>query len=178
MNPAPEPPIDCGPALLRRFRSDDLEELVELADDADVSANLRDTFPHPYTREDGLRWLGLTTGELRETNFVIEVDGRFAGGIGLQPLSDQSRVTAELGYWLGRTFWGRGLAGAVVGPFVDWAFGRFPGILRIQACVYEGNPASERVLERNGFLREGVLRRSIIKRGRVLDQSVWARLRD
>ena len=82
MNPAPEPPIDCGPALLRRFRSDDLEELVELADDADVSANLRDTFPHPYTREDGLRWLGLTTGELRETNFVIEVDGRFAGGSG------------------------------------------------------------------------------------------------
>ena len=170
--------LDCGIAVLRRYRESDLEALLLQADDAEVSANLRDTFPFPYTREDGLSWIALATGELMETNCAIEVEGVFAGGIGLQMLGAQARITAELGYWLGRSFWGRGITSAVIDPFVTWAFERFPETVRIQACVYESNPASARILERNGFEREGTHRRSIIKRGRILDQTMYARLRD
>ena len=122
-------------------------------------------------------WLERRTTS-RSSTFAIEVEGKFAGGAGVHPFKNEERITAEIGYWLGRPFWGRGIATAVVGALVPWAFDRFPEILRVQACTYDSNLASARVLEKNGFECEGVMRRSVTKGDRILDQHIFARLRE
>ena len=170
--------IDAGIAVLRRYRSEDLESLIAIADDPGVAANMRDLFPYPYTREEGEKWIALATGDLKEASFAIEVNGELAGGAGVQFFHAEARVTAEIGYWLGRKFWGRGIATAAVRALAPWVFEHYPAIIRLQACTYNSNPASGRVLEKNGFELEGVMRRSIIKNDRILDQNVYALLRD
>ena len=164
--------IDCGPCVLRRWRTDDLDSLVRNADDREVWLTLRDRFPHPYTIDAGRGWLAAASVEDPPTALAIDVGGEAVGGIGVIPGADVNRHTAELGYWLGRAWWGRGLATAAVGRFVPWAAETF-GFLRLFAEVFETNPASMRVLEKCGFQREGVLRSHAHKDGRYLDEVVY-----
>jgi ribosomal-protein-alanine N-acetyltransferase len=107
------------------------------------------------------------------TSYAIEVDGEAVGGIGLAIGADVHRLGAEIGYWLGEAVWGRGIATAVVRTLTPWAFATF-GLERIFAGVFSSNPASMRVLEKCGYVREGVLRRAVIKDGRMLDQVLYA----
>ena len=86
------------------------------------------------------------------------------------------RRTAELGYWIGEAYWGRGIASAVVLGFSEYAFGHFD-LLRIYAMPYADNRASARVLEKAGFRCEGRWRQHAIKDGQVLDVLVYAKLR-
>jgi ribosomal-protein-alanine N-acetyltransferase len=86
------------------------------------------------------------------------------------------RISAELGYWLGETYWGRGVMTEAVRAFTDWGIATF-SLTRIYALPYATNLASVRVLEKAGFVYEGRLRRSAIKRGQVLDQLVYADVR-
>ena len=100
-----------------------------------------------------------------------------AGGIGVVLQSDVERVSAELGYWLGERAWGRGVMTEAVAAFVPWAFDRY-SLTRIYAHVFEFNVASTRVLEKAGFLCEGRLRKAVIKNGQVLDELMYARIRE
>ena len=88
---------------------------------------------------------------------------------------DVERISAELGFWLGETVWGRGVMTDAVSAFVPWAFERF-NLQRIYAHVFERNPASARVLEKAGFSREARLRRAVIKEGQILDEWLYARV--
>lgn len=110
------------------------------------------------------------------THFVIEVDGTFAGGIGYLRFEAERRLSGEIGYWLGRRFWGRGIATAALRKVADLAFEREP-ILRLEAGAYSNNPASARVLEKCGFVREGVLRSAVIKGDEILDVIMYAKIR-
>jgi len=179
MSGVPGTPNDDRPmkTILRSYMPQDLEALVSLANDPDVSLNMRDLFPSPYTLEDGKAWLALATGDLKDNNFVVEVDGQYAGGAGFQIGKAEEHITAEIGYWLGRRYWGRGIATGVVSARVQWIFEHHPEIIRLQACTYHTNPASARVLEKNGFRLEGVMRRSVTKRGNILDKNIYALLR-
>lgn len=163
---------------LRSFRRGDEDDLVRHADDHDVWRNLKDRFPHPYTREDAEEWVSrrLDDGEPTRT-FAIEVDGEVVGGIGLETRGDIYRLTAELGYWLGQAHWGRGIVTEAVGLITGYAFDVLD-LIRVQAGVYEWNPASARVLEKNGYVREGRLRKAVIKEGRVGDLLLYARIRE
>jgi RimJ/RimL family protein N-acetyltransferase len=114
---------------------------------------------------------------LPEVDFAIEAGGEAAGGIGLRLGQDVERFSAEIGYWLGEPFWGRGIATAALSATVKHAFAEL-GLIRIFAIPFAGNEASLRVLEKAGFLREGVLRRSAVKEGRVLDQLLYAVTRE
>ena len=82
----------------------------------------RDRFPSPYTTEDAESWVRHCARAMPATDFAIEVDGEAAGGIGVVLHDDVERVSAELGFWLGETFWGRGVMTDAVSPFVPWAF--------------------------------------------------------
>src|SRR5262245_61235704 len=106
--------LNAGPCIVRPWRSDDLDALVRHADNAAIARNLRDLFPHPYTRSDGEAWLAIATAEDPYTDFAIEYHGEAVGGIGLKLGSDIERVSAEVGYWLGQSVWGRGLATAAL----------------------------------------------------------------
>jgi RimJ/RimL family protein N-acetyltransferase len=146
---------------------------VRFANNRRVWQTVRDRFPHPYTVSDGRQWLKACAGVHPPQAMAIVVDGVAVGGIALQRGTDVHRHTAELGYWLGEPYWGRGVTTAAVAHFVPWAMRTVP-LERIFASVFASNPASMRVLEKCGFTREGVLRRHILKEGRYLDQIVYA----
>lgn len=162
--------------MLRRWRSDDLEALLHHADDAEVERGLSDRFPLPYTRADGEAFLAGRVVDLRNPVFAIEVDGEACGGIGARPLEGERRIGAELGYWVGRRHWGRGFMTRVVGLFAPWAMEELH-LERLQATVLDFNAASARVLEKNGFVEEGLLRRAVTKHGRVHDLRMFGRIR-
>ncbi len=167
--------LSSPPYGIRSFRVSDLEALVRNADDPDVAASLQDCFPHPYREEDGRRFLEHALREKREVLLAIVEEDVLIGGIGLVPGGDVHAHQAEIGYWLGKAHWRRGIATRAVGLLTDHAF-RELGFLRVWAGVFANNPASMRVLEKNGFEREGVLRRSVRKNGRFLDQHLFAKL--
>jgi RimJ/RimL family protein N-acetyltransferase len=162
---------------VRDWRLDDAPSLAQHADDRRVWANLRDRFPHPYTLEDATAWVRHCARMVPATDFAIEVDGEAVGGIGVVLRSDVERVDAELGYWLGRRCWGRGLMTHAVRVFVPWAFERFH-LARIHAHVFAFNVGSARVLERNAFQLEGRLRQSAFKDGKLIDQLLYARVQE
>jgi RimJ/RimL family protein N-acetyltransferase len=163
--------------LVRSWREDDAVPLQRHADNRNVWLNLRDLFPHPYTLEDARWWVAFASSEDPERSFAIATDDEPIGGIGLVPGEDVNRHSAELGYWLAEPFWGRGIATSAVRAFTDWAFERF-SLNRIFATPFAGNTASERVLEKAGFNREGVLRNAAVKNRLLLDQVMYAKLNE
>jgi RimJ/RimL family protein N-acetyltransferase len=170
--------LRAGSTVVREWKESDAEALPALANDRLVWLGLRDAFPHPYTLEDGRRFVTMARRRLPPTFFAIEVASRLAGGIGYTEHADVERIGAEVGYWLGREFWGRGIATTAVGLLTRHAFRANPELRRLYAIPYATNAASARVLEKAGYRREGTLRQSAIKDGRVLDQWMYSILRD
>jgi RimJ/RimL family protein N-acetyltransferase len=163
---------------IREWRTGDAEGMARLADDRAVWLGLRDIFPHPYGVEDARGFIAFATGMTPQTHFAIDAGGAVAGGIGYTPRTDVERISAEVGYWLGREFWGRGIATAALRLLTARAFAAQPELRRLFAVPFAANGASARVLEKAGYVREGTLRQSVIKDGRVQDQFMYAVLRD
>ncbi len=158
---------------IRSWRADDLAALVAHADNRNVWINLRDRFPHPYTRHAGREFLRATLAQRPETAFAIDVGGEAVGGIGFAIMPDIERVSAEIGYWIAEAFWGRGIATEAVAALTEYAIAAH-GLTRVFAVPFATNVASCRVLEKAGYVLEGRLRRSAIKDGRVVDQLQYA----
>ncbi|TAK78846.1 MAG: N-acetyltransferase [Dehalococcoidia bacterium] len=163
-------------ARLRPWRLDDSDALARHANNRNVSRNLRDIFPFPYTEADAQAFLARVVPMSPATNLAIEVDGEAAGGIGLRVQSDVYRRTAEIGYWLSEAHWGRGIMTEAVVAMTAHAFEQFD-LLRIEADVFARNPASMRVLEKAGFEREAWLRQRVTKGGETMDAAMYALLR-
>ena len=168
--------LDLGEVKVRSWHKDDLKALLRHANNPKIAANLRDQFPHPYTRRDGIDFLEYARAQEPESSFAIEFDGEAVGGVGFQMGRDIARITAEMGYWLSEDLWGRGIATRAVTAISDWAFENYK-LTRVFAMAFAYNTASIRVLEKAGFERECVLRRSAIKNGVVLDQILFAKVR-
>jgi RimJ/RimL family protein N-acetyltransferase len=161
---------------VRSFVAADAAAIARYADNPKVARGLRDRFPQPYARADAETFLRGVAAHPDENDFAIATPAEVIGCIGLQRQHDVHRLTAEIGYWLGEPFWGRGIATRALRAFSDWVFVT-TALQRLYACVFETNPASARVLEKAGYDFEGRLRRAVVKEGRVLDQLVYARLR-
>jgi RimJ/RimL family protein N-acetyltransferase len=168
--------LPLGVCDVRSWRRADGAAVVEHANNRRVWLTLRDRFPHPYTRRHARRFLASVIGARPETNFAIEVDGSAVGGIGFHIQTDVERIGAELGYWLGETYWGRGIATAAVRAVTEHALTAHD-LVRVFALPFAHNRASARVLEKAGFALEGVLRSSAIKDGHIVDQLLYARIR-
>lgn len=161
-------------AVLRDWRPADAASLARHADTPAVAATMRDAFPSPYTLEDAVLFIAVANSVDGSLVLAIEVEGEAAGGIGVHPLADVHRRTAEIGYWLSERYRRRGIATNAVQAVVPLAFERF-GLARLQAGVFSSNPASMRVLEKAGFAREAVHRNAIWKDGRLLDEILYVR---
>ena len=169
--------IDCGICKVRSWKKSDVDAVVRYGNNLNVWRNLRDRFPHPYTREAAREWIEFARACKPETDFAIEVAGEAAGGIGLKPGIDVERFSAEIGYWVGEPFWGKGIATAALTAAVGHAF-RELGMIRIFAVPFATNLASARVLEKAGFTSEAVMRSSAVKEGALLDQWLYAVIRE
>lgn len=157
---------------------EDKDSLIRHANNPNIVRNVRDIFPYPYTEADAMQWLAFANSEEQAPwVLAIEVDGEAAGVISLLPRSDVERHTAELGYWLGEAFWGRGIVTAAVRAITEHAFQQ-SDLYRIFANVFARNIASMRVLEKAGYSREAVLVRSVVKDGVMMDLVVYSTTRD
>ncbi len=163
--------------VLRPWQTGDEKAIIRHANNWNVWINLRDLFPYPYTLEHAQEWIVRcsVTGDLPH-NLALVHQGEPIGSVGLSPMTDVARFTAEIGYWLGEAFWGRGLATEALRRFSDYAFESF-SFERLEAWIFASNPASGRVLEKAGYELEATLRRSSFKDGRFLDSHVYARFR-
>jgi RimJ/RimL family protein N-acetyltransferase len=161
--------------VVRPWRQDDVAALALHANNANVARQLRDRFPHPYTRAHAIAFLKSATASDRPTNLCIEVDGGAVGGIGFVCGSDVERFSAEIGYWLGEQYWGRGIVTEALRLVTEHAFSAF-NVLRLFALPFADNPGSIRVLEKAGYVCEGTLRRSSVKFGQPRDQLMYSRI--
>ena len=138
--------------------------------------HLRDRFPFPYGLEQARTFLGWISKQPAQTVWAIEVSGEAVGGIGIELHTDVERVSAEIGYWLGQDHWGQGIGTEALTAVTAEAFKQFE-ITRLYALPFADHAASVRVLEKAGYVREGHLRRSAIKNGKVRDQLLFAAYR-
>jgi RimJ/RimL family protein N-acetyltransferase len=146
------PPSIIGTArlILRPPVAADAEAIAEVANDWEVASRLG-RLPHPYGVEDA-RWFleNIVPGEIvwaiqnRSENVLMGLAGLTPGGPG----------QAELGYWLGRGYWGAGFMTEAAGPVVAYGFEHL-GLQMLTASWFRENPASGRVLEKVGFQRVG-----------------------
>lgn len=156
---------DAGHVCLRAWRHDDFDALVAHAD-----TSVR--FPYPYAGGDGRGWLDAAVCDPRG-RWALELDGRVVGGVSLHA---EGESVSELGYWLGRDYWQRGIMTRVIARFAPEAMRAFH-LQRLFATAYADNPASMRVLEKAGFECEGVRSSAFATLGESLDLVVYARVR-
>ncbi len=163
---------------LRPWAKADAPALAALADDRAIWRNMRDQFPHPYTPDHATFFFNTVANQPEKALIrALELpDGRVAGSVGVHFKEDVNRRSAELGYWLGRAFWGRGLMTEAARALTEHAFATYD-LARIYAMVFAWNPASGRVLEKAGFTLEARLRDAITKDGTTVDGLLYARLR-
>ena len=158
---------------LRPWQKDDLDDLVHYANNIKISRFLTDKFPHPYTKEDGKKFIEFASQNDPANIMAIIIDNRASGGIGIHPLHDIERFNAEMGYWLAEDYWGNGIITQAIHQMIDYSFQYFE-INRIFARPFGTNKASQRVLEKTGFVLEGELKKTMFKNGVFEDELIYA----
>jgi [ribosomal protein S5]-alanine N-acetyltransferase len=165
--------LNLHSCIIRPWTESDAASLQRHANNRHVSMHLRDRFPFPYGIEQAQTFLGWLVNQPIPTVWAIDVAGEAIGAIGIELHTDVERVSAEIGYWMGEAFWGRGIATEALTAVTAEVFKEFE-ITRLYAVPFADHVASVRVLEKAGYSREGYLRQSAIKDGKIRDQLLFA----
>ncbi|WP_374668583.1 GNAT family N-acetyltransferase [Ramlibacter sp.] len=146
------------------------------ADDELVWKNLFEGFPRPYTLADAQAWC---SGGWRAGGIVwgLSIDGEMVGCIGVRPDAGWLRCNAEVGYWIGRAYWGRGIATDALRTASDWAIAEIAELTRLYAPIFDSNLASQAVARKAGYVLEGHMPFSAVKAGQVIGRVLYARYR-
>lgn len=154
----------------------DAHSTAQHANNPNISQYMSLTFPHPYTISAAEIWIGMNVVKTRQDNFVIcekSSPEHVIGGIGLKPGADVMAHTAEVGYWIGESFWGKGYITEALEAVTNWVFmERYADDVkttRLWGGVYGVNGASMRCFEKCGYSKEGVLKGHCEKDGKVYD---------
>ncbi len=158
---------------LRKLIKDDATKLAELLNNRNIIDQLRDIIPYPYGVRDAVSFINFVNEDNSQHVFGIEHNGELVGVVGLVQQADIYKLSAELGYWLGEEYWGRGIMVKAVAKLIDYGFAEM-GLVRIFAGAKENNRRSQRVLEKAGFILEGIARSAVIKNGVVQDEHRYA----
>ena len=157
----------------------DVDRISQLLNDRDILRNLK-SLNYPYERQDAVTFVNQVRRQKEslpamdglkaagKAVWALRIERQLVGVLGFRPGVGAEHGDFTLGYWLGREYWGRGLATQAVSQACRWAFDS-AGARRISAHVFSWNPASARVLEKTGFQREGTKRRAIVRFGEVAD---------
>lgn len=160
------PTLKTKRLVLRSFDLADAARVKELAGAREVALNTM-RIPHPYPDGAAEEWISSQEQTLAEGNHAFAIDdGQLVGAIGLHVNQDFDR--AEVGYWLGLPFWGRGYATEAVAAILRYGFEELK-LNRIYAGYFSRNAASGRVMEKNGMKYEGTLREHVRKWDEYVD---------
>ncbi len=162
--------LETARLTLRAFDTADASAISALANDRDIAKNLA-TLPHPYLPEMAMEWLAtlpdLHSGKTHRIWAITLKGMQLIGAIGLHDVSHE-HSNAELGYWLGKEYWGKGFATEAARAVAEYGLGEM-SLERVYAKHFARNPQSERVLAKIGMQHEGVLRRHFCKWGEFQD---------
>jgi [ribosomal protein S5]-alanine N-acetyltransferase len=170
------PTLDTQGICLRELRANDAQDVQAYASTDEVIRYMFGGWPEPYTMLDAQRWC---SGAWRDGGYVwgLEVDGRIIGCCGLRLDSGWLACNAEIGYWIGEPYWKRGITSKAVTLITQWAWQQLPELTRIYAPIFKDNIGSQAVAKACGFVHEGEMPRSGIKRGKIIDRTLWAQYR-
>lgn len=160
--------------MLRDYEQSDAARLVFLANNKKVSKYLVDTFPYPYTQQDADWWIATGSITNNAVTKIIQYNGEFVGSVGISPQVGWRNHTAEIGYWLGEAYWGKGIATEAASMMTDYAIADL-GYKKLFAAVLAPNKASMRVLEKCGYELEGILKSEVSKDAQLFDIYHYAR---
>jgi RimJ/RimL family protein N-acetyltransferase len=168
------PTIRTARLVLRPFEPADAARVQQLAGAREIAMNTT-LIPHPYPDGAAEEWIAAQEQKSEEghINFAID-DGDLVGVAGLRVQREFER--AEIGYWLGIPYWGRGYATEAVGAIIRYGFEEL-SLNRIYAGYFSRNRASGRVMEKNGMKQEGVLRQHVKKWDAFVDVVYYGILR-
>ena len=160
--------------LLSPPRVADIPTIVELLNDHTVSRYTAH-IPFPYTEDDAVYWVNLANRSRRDgSKQVFAIRDReteqLLGGIGLH-IDDKLKI-AEIGYWIGKPYWGKGLVSEAAAAMIRFGFEEL-GLRKIEAHHIVANAGSGRVMEKNGMQREGLLRQHMLRDGEAYDVAVY-----
>ena len=160
---------------LRTWRLSDAKDLAAALNHRSVLNNLRDGLPFPYTEQDAKEYIIATLSANEDDTFAyaITLDDRVIGSIGAFRQGNIHRQTAELGYYLAKEYWGRGIMTDAIRQLCGHIF-ETTDILRIYAEPFSYNAGSRRALEKAGFTREGTMKCSAVKNGKVVDMTLYS----
>lgn len=162
---------------LRPLAPADAEILAQLANNKKIWERVRDHFPSPYTLQDARDFIERKADEVPACTFaIINPKEKLCGVISLVPQEDVYRRSAEIGYWIGEPFWGKGLATQAISLMTRYGF-RELQFKRIFAAVFDFNLASMRALEKNGYQKEGIFRKALVKNDQICDEHRYAKLK-
>lgn len=162
---------------LRKLEFSDSSAMAKLANNKKIWDNVRDAFGHPYTEKNAEEFIQRQAQSDSEKVFAIDFNGKLSGLCGLILQKDVYRKSAEIGYWIGEPFWGQGIATQAIGLLVLYAFEKMD-LVRLHAGVFEYNLGSMRVLEKNGFEKEGISKKAIFKNGKFWEEHRFALLNE
>lgn len=163
---------------LRPWRMDDAEDLAAALNNPKILNNLRDGLPYPYTRKDAEDFIeSMLRADTNQTfTFAITVGDKVVGSIAVERGQNVHRLTGELGYYVAEPYWNQGIGAGAVRQIVAYVFAN-SDLVRIYAEPFAYNTGSCRILEKNGFELEGVLRKNAIKNGKFQDMRLYALVR-
>jgi len=167
------------PFELKKWDPVYIKDVAHYANNENIARNLRNVFPYPYTEEDARSYVTACAADSEERQIcrAVVADGHAVGSVGIFCGSDVYEKSGELGYWLAEEYWGKGIMTEAVRQLCREAFARFD-IVRIYAEPFACNTGSRRVLEKSGFLLEGIMKNGVCKRGKIYDYCMYALLRE
>jgi ribosomal-protein-alanine N-acetyltransferase len=164
---------------IREWQIKDAENLALAINNKKVQDNLREGIPYPYTVEDAKEYITSMLSADKDVTyaFAITVDDKAIGSIGVFRCNNIHFRTAEMGYYIAESYWGKGIGTSAVKQTCRYIFEN-TDILRIFAEPFACNTASCRILEKAGFQCEGILRKNAIKNEVVLDMKMYAMIKE
>lgn len=164
---------------IREWTIEDADGLAEILNNRNILNNLRDGLPYPYTEKDAQEYITsmLAADKTKTFAFAITVDDKVVGSIGVFRCDNIHFRAAEMGYYIGEPYWGRGLGTSAVTQVCKYIFDK-TDIIRIFAEPFAYNTASCRVLEKAGFQFEGLLRSNAVKNGKVVDMRMYSLIKE
>lgn len=160
---------------IRPWKIEDAPDLASAINNKKIHDNLRDGLPYPYTVKDAEEYINimLVSNKDQTFAFAITIDDRAIGSIGVFRKENIHSRTAEMGYYISENYWGKGIGTSAVKQMCDYIF-QNTDIIRIFAEPFAHNIASCRILEKAGFVCEGILRKNAIKDGKILDMKMYS----
>jgi RimJ/RimL family protein N-acetyltransferase len=157
----------------RPWNINDLNDLVALANNKNITQYMADVFPHPYTTENGKNFIDFANSNGNSRIFAITLNDQIVGSIGLHIQTDILKKNAEIGYWLAEEYWGKGIMTEAIDQIVNYGFSNLD-IVRIFARIYGTNIPSQKVIEKAKFKLEAKFEKTIFKNNEFLDELIYA----